>query len=116
MGAVTPGAAAGAGRVDRDPGLQPERTRLAWRRTTLAATVVAVLAGKAGLAGGASAGVLAAGAVCCAGWAGVLAVAHRRIRGLAGAGEPERLSLPNAVRIVVCVLATVGGGVGVVLR
>lgn len=112
---MTSGSAAGAGRVDRDPGLQPERTRLAWRRTTLASTVVAVLAGKAGLAGGASGGVLASGVVCCAGWAGVLVVAHRRIRGLAGGGEPERLSLRYAVGIVVCVLVTVGGGVGVVL-
>ncbi|GGT71345.1 hypothetical protein GCM10010243_57770 [Streptomyces matensis] len=75
-----------------------------------------MLAGKAGLAGGASGGVLAAGVVCCAGWAGVLVVAHRRIRGLAGVGEPERLSLRFAVGVVLCVLVTVGGGMGVVLR
>ncbi|GHF08779.1 hypothetical protein GCM10018789_43560 [Streptomyces werraensis] len=74
-----------------------------------------MLAGKAGVAGGASGDVLAAGVVCCAGWAGMLVVAHRRIRGLAGGGEPERLSLGYAAGVVVCVLLTVGGGVGVVL-
>ncbi|MEW2349903.1 MULTISPECIES: DUF202 domain-containing protein [unclassified Streptomyces] len=36
----------------RDPGLQPERTRLAWRRTVLSATVAGVLALKAALAHG----------------------------------------------------------------
>ncbi|WP_309246927.1 DUF202 domain-containing protein, partial [Streptomyces somaliensis] len=36
----------------RDPGLQPERTRLAWRRTTLSCTVAAVLAARQTVHGG----------------------------------------------------------------
>lgn len=74
---------------DRDPGLQPERTRLAWRRTTLSSTVAAVLAAKASLRGGVHVEGVIVCALCCALWLSFLTVAHHRIRTLAAAGTPR---------------------------
>ncbi|NEY31790.1 DUF202 domain-containing protein [Streptomyces sp. PRKS01-65] len=82
---------------DRDPGLQPERTHLAWRRTTLSATVAAVLAVRAALHTGASPAAVAAAAVCGVLWTALLVLAHRRIRALAAAGSPA--ALPPAYAI-----------------
>ncbi|NED33548.1 DUF202 domain-containing protein [Streptomyces sp. SID8499] len=62
--------------------MQPERTRLAWRRTTLSGTVAAVLAVRAALHGGATAGSLIVCAVCCLLWLGFLLLAQFRIRRL----------------------------------
>ncbi|WP_406328777.1 DUF202 domain-containing protein [Streptomyces sp. NBC_00203] len=92
---------------ERDPGLQPERTRLAWRRTTLSSTVAAVLATKAALNGGRSAGGIVACAMCCALWLGFLAVAHRRIQVLAtsGPGGPPALTPRHATAATLCTVA-----------
>jgi len=90
---------------DRDPGLQPERTRLAWRRTTLSAAVAAVLAAKAALHDGASATGVAVCAVCCAVWLCFVWVAHGRIRGLASGARPPVLRARYAGAAVLCPVA-----------
>jgi hypothetical protein len=77
-------------------GTQPERTRLAWRRTQLTVTVVALLALRGALRSdipwvrplGAVATMLI--------WLSALVVGHRRIRMLA-AGEPHGLGEPGAL-------------------
>jgi hypothetical protein len=90
----------------RDPGLQPERTRLAWRRTTLSGTVVAVLAVKAALHDSGTATGIVACAFGCALWLTLLALAHRRIRTLAASGPagPAALAPLHATAAVLCTL------------
>ncbi|WP_405878735.1 DUF202 domain-containing protein [Streptomyces sp. NBC_01136] len=92
---------------ERDPGLQPERTRLAWRRTTLSSTVAAVLAAKTALHGGLSVTGVVACALCCGLWLGFLAIAHRRIRVLAasGAAGPPMLPPRQATAATLCTVA-----------
>lgn len=63
--------------VPPEAGLQPERTRLAWRRTTLSVTVATVLATRLALSNGSVGRVLAA--VALAGWVAALLVAHPRL-------------------------------------
>ncbi|MCF3121382.1 DUF202 domain-containing protein [Streptomyces arenae] len=92
-----------AGQV-RDPGLQPERTRLAWRRTTLSATVAAVLAARATLYSGPTAAGVLACALCLLLWLGFLTVAHRRMVALTAA-RPGTLTVRSAGTAALCTLA-----------
>ncbi|QZZ32638.1 MULTISPECIES: DUF202 domain-containing protein [unclassified Streptomyces] len=90
----------------RDPGLQPERTRLAWRRTTLAGAVATVLAMKTSLHGGPTVAGSLICAACCALWLAFLAVAHRRIVTLSSTPHPPSLTPRLATAAVLCTVAT----------
>ncbi|MGW2564753.1 DUF202 domain-containing protein [Streptomyces sp. NPDC001537] len=100
---------------ERDPGLQPERTRLAWRRTTLASTVAAVLATKTALHGSLTAAGIIACALCCVLWLGFLLVAHRRISALASSDSPLALTPRHATAAVLCTVALAACGAALVL-
>ncbi|MFI9052800.1 DUF202 domain-containing protein [Streptomyces sp. NPDC053427] len=94
----------------RDPGLQPERTRLAWRRTTLSCTVVALLAGRQLArirAPGAAQAVLAVSVALV--WLAFVAAAHHRVGDLA-TGRPSDLRPRLALLLAGCtvVLAAIG--------
>ncbi|MBC9725815.1 DUF202 domain-containing protein [Streptomyces sp. TRM68367] len=97
--------AAAARDGERDPGLQPERTRLAWRRTTLSGTVSAVLAVRTSLYQGVSPLGVTVGALTCTLWLGFLLVAHHRIRALAAPGTPAPLVPRHAAAAVLCTVA-----------
>lgn len=91
-------------RAGRDPGLQPERTRLAWRRTTLSAVVAAVLAVRTALRDGSALGVTMA-ALCCLLWLCFLGLAHGRIRVLSAGSPPPALAARRATAAVLCAVA-----------
>lgn len=90
--------------AERDPGLQPERTRLAWRRTTLSCTVVALLAGKQALHGGASPAGIVALSLSVLAWLGFLRVANRRVQGM-GTARPRQLGAREALMTAACTVA-----------
>ncbi|MFF7174184.1 DUF202 domain-containing protein [Streptomyces pseudovenezuelae] len=102
---MSEGGTSGGAAADRDPGLQPERTRLAWRRTTLSGTVSAVLAVKTALHGGPSPAALIACALCCALWLGFLYLAHRRIHTLTSSDTPPSLTPRTAATAALCTVA-----------
>ncbi|WP_037774538.1 DUF202 domain-containing protein [Streptomyces seoulensis] len=71
----------------RDAGLQPQRTRLAWRRTTLAGTVTAVLAVRASVRAASPLTGAVLVLLCCVCWLAFLGLAHLRISTLTRHGS-----------------------------
>lgn len=93
-----------------DPGASAERTRLAWRRTGLSATAVALLAARPAFAPGAGPGTQLAAAAALAGWAVLVALGYRRARGLDA--DPPRpgqrtITAYAAITVTFAILGTV---------
>ncbi|GAA0801573.1 DUF202 domain-containing protein [Spirilliplanes yamanashiensis] len=88
-----------------DAGLSAQRTRLAWRRTAVAAAVVTLLAARPAVTDPAP-GTVLAGAAALAGWAVLVAAVRRRERGLRGARPAEAgWSLPGTALATVAYAA-----------
>ncbi|MEU5211391.1 DUF202 domain-containing protein [Streptomyces sp. NPDC020742] len=115
-GGARPGGAGPRPASDRDPGLQPERTRLAWRRTTLSVCVVVALAGRQLLRSRAPGPVEILLAVLMGLlWLAFVALAHHRMRAMA-AGRPPGLPPRSALLLVGCTLALALCGAVLVAR
>ncbi|ASW53920.1 DUF202 domain-containing protein [Plantactinospora sp. KBS50] len=99
-----------------DPGLQPERTRLSWRRTALAHAVVVLLLVRLALRHGPAGALPAVAAVAAvAGWALVVTVSYRRMAGDPRDRAPERVPAGGAALPVAAAVAAGYAVLGIVL-
>lgn len=94
---------------DVDHGASAERTRLAWRRTILSATVVGLLLVRPAFQRSAGVTAWLTAGLAMAGWAAVLGISYHRQRGLATRPpHPGRRTIPVYALIIVT-LAILGG-------
>ncbi|MDI6097752.1 DUF202 domain-containing protein [Actinoplanes sp. NEAU-A12] len=99
------------GQVGRDPGASAVRTRLAWRRTGLSATVVALLTVRPAFAPGAGPAAWLVAAAAMAGWALAVALALHRARGLRSRFPRPAPRSVRAYALVIVAMAVLGGWV-----
>jgi hypothetical protein len=103
-----PGACAS---LRRDPGASPERTRLAWRRTSLSAAVVALLTVRPAFTPGAGPAEWLAAAAAMATWAGIAGVSLHRARDLRSRFPGPVPRSVRAYALLATALAVLGGWV-----
>ena len=92
-----------------DHGASAERTRLAWRRTGLSASAVALLAVRPAFAPHAGGLTVLAAAAAMTGWAGLIALGYRRARGLDTRPPQPGRRVITAYALVTAGLAAIAG-------